>query len=88
MHLCDIDILTLLQSVNCAKRIVNAGIARVVWHEHYESRYGDSGTVADYLKSAGVQVVSNLTENLAVDRFKELLATVDLERLDKTGPKS
>lgn len=41
---------------DCAKRIVNAGITRVCYDEHYESRYGKSTDVPDYLREGGVVV--------------------------------
>lgn len=42
---------------DCAKRIVNAQINRVVYDQFYASRYGKSGHVVDYLADAGVEVV-------------------------------
>lgn len=47
---------TVTPCYDCAKRIVAAGIKRVVYSEHYESRYGRSGTVADFLRHGGVDV--------------------------------
>lgn len=41
---------------DCAKRIINAGIVRVVYDEHYESRYGKSQDVPACLASAGIEV--------------------------------
>lgn len=41
---------------DCAKRIVNAGITRVVYDEHYESRYAKSSDVPSYLVDAGIVV--------------------------------
>lgn len=41
---------------DCAKAIVNAGIARVVFAEPYQSRYGMSGDVAEFLTRARVTV--------------------------------
>lgn len=42
---------------DCAKRIVNAGIVRVVFGEFYASRYGASGDVPLFLMSASIAVV-------------------------------
>lgn len=39
---------------DCAKLSLNAGIARIVIGEHYESRYGMSQGVSDLLIAAGV----------------------------------
>src|SRR5580692_10677344 len=42
---------------DCAKRIVNAGIAKVTYDEPYDSRYGKSQDVPGYLLNAGIKVV-------------------------------
>jgi dCMP deaminase len=39
---------------DCAKLVINAGIARVVALESYPGRYGKSGTVDELFRSAGV----------------------------------
>lgn len=60
---------------DCAKRIVNAGITRVCYDEHYESRYGKSTDVPDYLREGGV-VVDCLDPGVMA-RYKALLALLD-----------
>lgn len=74
---------------DCAKRIVNASINKVVYDEHYESRYGKSMDVPDYLREAGVEVVRFEPERMA--RFKALMGLVDLPtdvpNVPSTGPK-
>lgn len=62
---------TIVPCFDCAKRIVNAGVTRVVWHEHYESRYGKSSTVAEYLYDAGVS--AGIYDSQRVTRLKEFL---------------
>jgi dCMP deaminase len=49
-------VVTVTPCWDCAKRIVNARIARVVYDEHYESRYGKSQDVPAYLSAAGIEV--------------------------------
>lgn len=56
---------------DCAKRIVNAGINKVIYDEHYESRYGKSTDVPDYLTNAQVEVVRLASDRMA--RFKDML---------------
>lgn len=41
---------------DCAKDLVRVGIARVFYCEPYQSRYGLSPTVMDFLRSAGIDV--------------------------------
>lgn len=60
---------------DCAKRIINASITRVVYDEHYDSRYGKSMDVPDYLRDAGV-VVDRMAET-HMAQFKSLLDLVD-----------
>jgi len=60
---------------DCAKRIINANITRVVYDEHYESRYGKSMDVPDFLRAAGVEVDRMPVEQMA--RFKERLSGID-----------
>lgn len=45
---------TVTPCYDCAKRIVGAGIVRVMWDEFYQSRYGKSAQVAEFLASAGI----------------------------------
>jgi len=61
---------------DCSKRLINAGITRVVYDDHYESRYGKSMDVPDFLRNAGVEVERFDAGRMA--RFKELLAMVDV----------
>lgn len=61
---------------DCAKRIVGAKIMRVVYDEHYESRYGKSTDVPDYLRAAGVEVERFAPERMS--QFKELLKALDV----------
>jgi dCMP deaminase len=60
---------------DCAKRIIGAGIVRVVYDEHYESRYGKSGTVPEFLAQHGVEVERFEADRMA--KFKELLKQLD-----------
>ncbi len=46
---------TVIPCYDCAKRIVSAGIARVVYAEYYESR--NTKMVADYFAQAAVELV-------------------------------
>jgi dCMP deaminase len=61
---------------DCAKRIVCADFTRVVYDEHYESRYGKSTDVPDYLREAGIVVDRFEPERMA--RFKSLMAALDV----------
>ncbi len=67
---------------DCAKRIVNAGIHRVVYDEHYESRYGKSQDVPDYLRQAGVEVLQMPPGMMK--QFVEMLKVVDEQLKDDT----
>lgn len=60
---------------DCAKRIVNASINRVVYDEHYESRYGKSMDVPDYLRRAGVEI-DRMPEG-CMTQFRALLDALD-----------
>lgn len=60
---------------DCAKRIANASIVRVVYDEHYESRYGMSQDVPVYLREAHVEVERFEPERM--QRFKALMSLVD-----------
>lgn len=60
---------------DCAKRIVNAGIRRVVYHEHYESRYGKSSDTPHLLTESGMEVVRFDSES--VTRFRDFVAELD-----------
>lgn len=71
---------TVTPCYDCAKRIVNAGIYRVVYDEHYESRYNKSSTVQEFLRAGGIEVVQ--LEIPGVRLFKEKLAEVQAARLE------
>lgn len=70
---------TVTPCYDCAKRIVGAGIVHVVWDEFYQSRYGKSGTVADYLASAGVRTTQ--MEPGRMTAFRELLKDLEPEQM-------
>jgi dCMP deaminase len=61
---------------DCAKRIINANITRVLYDEHYESRYGKSMDVPDFLRAGGVEVDCMKPETMA--RYKALMQLVDV----------
>lgn len=61
---------------DCAKRIVNTGITRVCYDEHYESRYGKSTDVPDYLREGGV-IVDRMEPNVMA-RYKSLMGLLDI----------
>jgi dCMP deaminase len=46
---------TVIPCYDCAKRIANAGIRRVVYGEYYESR--NTGLVVDYFKGAQIELI-------------------------------
>lgn len=60
---------------DCAKRIVGVGIIKVVYDEHYESRYGKSMDVPDYLRANKVAVVKFDPERMS--KFRALLQVLD-----------
>lgn len=65
---------TVTPCYDCAKRIVGAGITHVVWDEFYQSRYGKSAQVADFLASGGVRTTQMPSGSM--DRFRELIAVL------------
>jgi dCMP deaminase len=70
---------------DCAKRIVNSGITRVCYDEHYESRYGKSTDVPDYLREGGV-IVDRMDESV-MTRYKSLMALLVMPvDATSTGP--
>ncbi len=76
---------TVVPCYDCAKRIVNAGINRVIYDEFYASRYGKSDFVPEFLRSAGVEVVQ--FESAGLSLFKQKLAeveSIELELLKQT----
>lgn len=48
---------TALPCIDCAKRIANSGIYKLVYHQYYESRAGLSYSVPEYLIKNSVVVV-------------------------------
>lgn len=60
---------------DCAKRIVNAQINRVVYDQFYASRYGKSSQVVDFLTEAGVEVVQYDSPGLVL--FKKKMAEME-----------
>lgn len=44
---------TVTPCLDCAKRIVNAGMTHVTWYEHYESR--NTGMVQDFFEASGIR---------------------------------
>lgn len=66
---------TVTPCYDCAKRIVNAGVHRVVYDEFYGSRYGKSTQVPDFLISAGVEVLQFESSGLTI--FKQKLAEME-----------
>ena len=65
---------TVTPCYDCAKRIVNAGISRVVWDEFYASRYGKSSKVFDFLSGSGIEVAQM---DGASSKFRDLLSSLD-----------
>ncbi len=66
---------TVTPCYDCAKRIVNAGIAHVVWDEFYQSRYGKSAQVGEFLASAGIRTSQMDPDHMAA--FRGFLKTLD-----------
>lgn len=56
---------------DCAKRIAQASLCRVVFDEFYASRYERSTYVVDYLHEAGIEVVQ--FEEGRMSSFRQLL---------------
>lgn len=66
---------TVTPCYDCAKRMVNSSIVRVVWDEFYASRYGKSTQVEDFLRGAGIEIVQ--WGDGRMDQFKKMLKTLD-----------
>jgi len=66
---------TVIPCYDCAKRIVNAGVHRVVYDEFYASRYGKSDQVVQFFTEAGVECIQLDTPGLTL--FKQKLAEVE-----------
>lgn len=62
---------TVTPCYDCAKRIVNSGIERVVWDEHYEGRYGMSGGIPAFFQASGIRVLQY--ESDALLAFRRIL---------------
>lgn len=79
---------TVTPCYDCAKRIVNAGIKRAVWHEYYGSRYEASAKVRDFLIECGVSTHIPADEvggqpypySASIDAWRDLMS-VDLLKL-------
>lgn len=66
---------TITPCYDCAKRLVNSGVSRVVWDEFYQSRYNKSANVAEFLRSAGVEVAQMPAGFM--QPFRDALAALD-----------
>ncbi len=66
---------TITPCYDCAKRMVNSGIARVVWDEYYQSRYEKSAQVADFLRGAGLEI-GQMPEGY-MRPFRDALSTLE-----------
>lgn len=65
---------TVVPCYDCAKRIVNAGIIKIVYDEFYASRYGKSDLVPAFLKEQGVECVQ--IDTPGVHLYKEMHAAM------------
>lgn len=61
---------------DCAKRIVGGHFERVMYGEHYESRYGKSTDVPQFLRENGI-VVDRYPE-VRIERIKQGIAMFDM----------
>jgi dCMP deaminase len=66
---------TVTPCYDCAKRLVNSGIVRVVWDEFYAGRYEKSDKVGEFLRSANVEACQFPSGRM--DAFKALLINVE-----------
>lgn len=66
---------TVTPCYDCAKRIANAGIVRVVWDEFYASRYGKSDQVQSFLLESGIEVEQWADERMMP--FRTMLDALD-----------
>lgn len=66
---------TVIPCYDCAKRIINVGIDKVVYDEFYGSRYGKSDHVVEFLITSGVKVVQH--ESPGLELFKKALLGVE-----------
>lgn len=71
---------TVIPCYDCAKRIVNAGIVRVVYDEFYASRYGKSDQVVTFFESVGIEVRQFDSPGLAL--FKQKIVEVESLELE------
>jgi len=70
---------------DCGKLIANTGIKKIVFSEQYDSRYGMSGDVANFLYGCGVTIVSSTVDapeqDLSIEDVKIVVKNVvDVER--------
>lgn len=63
--------ITVTPCYDCAKRIVSAGIVKVVYADYYASRYNKSKTVPEYLRSGNVEVEEYSSPGLTLWRRKQ-----------------
>jgi dCMP deaminase len=76
---------TVTPCYDCAKRIVNAQINRVVYDEFYASRYGKSSQVTDFLSGAGLTVEQYDSPGLRLFKTKMAeMQAMELELLKQT----
>lgn len=61
---------------DCAKRIISGDFDRVVYGEHYESRYGKSMDVPDYLRAHDIDV--DRYDEAKLERIKQAVPMFDL----------
>lgn len=76
---------TVIPCYDCAKRVVNAGIKKVVYDQFYASRYGKSDQVSEFFRVNGIECVQYDSPGLTL--FKVLLeqmANVEKEALRVT----
>lgn len=73
---------TVVPCYDCAKRIVNSGIKRVVYDEFYASRYGKSDLVPSFLMEHGVVCVQ--LDTSGVHLYKEMHAEMQA-KLDEAN---
>jgi dCMP deaminase len=76
--------ITVVSCYDCAKRVVNARIARVVYDEFYPSRYGKSDMVPAFLREGGVEVEQFTSPGLEL--FKRHLS--EMERAEEIVAKT
>lgn len=66
---------TVIPCYDCAKRIVNVGIDKVVYDEFYGSRYGKSDHVVEFLRANSTEVTQY--ESPGLELYKKLLVNLE-----------